>query len=142
MKLKIIERLAMGAFVGCFIVLLVMVIGSYANGPQNVFFTGNEVIGAFFGSIIVGWAFSLAGLVYEKEELAFPLQVMIQMLTGMGVLFVVAIFLGWMPVNLGIGPVITWIIIAVIFATVFWLGFYIYYKLLAKELNDKIKNIQ
>lgn len=142
MKLKIIERLAMGAFVGCFIVLLVMVIGSYANGPQNVFFTGNEVIGAFFGSIIVGWAFSLAGLVYEKEELAFPLQVMIQMLTGMGVLFVVAIFLGWMPINLGIGPVITWIIIAVIFATVFWLGFYIYYKLLAKELNDKIKNIQ
>ncbi|MBE6488631.1 MAG: DUF3021 domain-containing protein [Methanosphaera stadtmanae] len=142
MKLKIIERLAMGAFVGCFIVLLVMVIGSYANGPQNVFFTGNEIIGAFFGSIIVGWAFSLAGLVYEKEELAFPLQVMIQMLTGMGVLFVVAIFLGWMPVNLGIGPVITWIIIAVIFATVFWLGFYIYYKLLAKELNDKIKNIQ
>lgn len=142
MKLKIIERLAMGAFVGCFIVLLVMVIGSYANGPQNVFFTGNEVIGAFFGSIIVGWAFSLAGLVYEKEELAFPLQVMIQMLTGMGVLFVVAIFLGWMPVNLGIGPVITWILIAVIFATVFWLGFYIYYKLLAKELNDKIKNIQ
>lgn len=142
MKLKIIERLAMGAFVGCFIVLLVMVIGSYANGPQNVFFTGNEIIGAFFGSIIVGWAFSLAGLVYEKEELAFPLQVIIQMLTGMGVLFVVAIFLGWMPVNLGIGPVITWIIIAVIFATVFWLGFYIYYKLLAKELNDKIKNIQ
>ena len=67
---------------------------------------------------------------------------MIQMFTGMAVLFVVAILLGWMPVNLGIGPVITWIIIAIIFATVFWLGFYIYYRLLAKELNDKIKNIQ
>lgn len=142
MKLKIMERLAMGAFVGCFIVLLVMVVGSYANGPQNVTFSGNDVIGAFFGSIIVGWAFSLAGLVYENEELTFPLQVMIQMFTGMGVLFVVALLLGWMPVNLGIGPIVTWIIIAIIFATIFWLGFYIYYKLLAKELNDKIKKNQ
>ena len=142
MKLDIIERLAMGAFVGCFIVLLVMVIGSYANGPQNVTFSGYDVIGAFFGSIVVGWTFSLAGLVYEKEEIAFPLQVMIQMFSGMAVLFVVAILLGWMPVKLGIGPVITWVIIAVIFATISWLGFYIYYKLLAKDLNDKIKNMQ
>lgn len=142
MKLKIIERLAMGAFVGCFIVLMVMVIGSYVNGPQNVTFSGYEVIGAFFGSIIVGWAFSLSGLIYEREDMAFPLQVIIQMFTGMAVLFVVAIYLGWMPVNLGIGPVITWIVIAIIIGTVFWLGFYMYYTLLAKDLNDKIKTIQ
>lgn len=139
MKIDLIERLAMGAFVGCFIVMLVMVIGSYANGPQNVTFSGQEIIGAFFGSIVVGWAFSLSGLIYDREDVAFPIQVIFQMLVGMSVLFVVAVYLGWMPINLGIGPIITWVTIAIIFAAVFWLGFYIYYSLLAKDMNKKIK---
>ena len=63
MKLDLIERLSMGAFVGCFIVMLVIVLGSYAAGPQNVSFSGVELINAFFGSIVVGWAFSLSGLI-------------------------------------------------------------------------------
>ena len=68
MEIKLIERLALGAFVGCFVVMLVMVLGSYAAGPENVSFSGLEVINAFLGSIVVGWAFSLSGLIYEKEE--------------------------------------------------------------------------
>ena len=71
----IIEKLSLGAFVGCFIVLLVMSLGSYINGPENVIFSGVEVIHAFIGSIVVGWAFSLAGLIYDNEDIAFPLQV-------------------------------------------------------------------
>ncbi|MBO7443293.1 MAG: DUF3021 family protein, partial [Methanobrevibacter sp.] len=123
MKINLIERLSMGAFVGCFVVMLVMVLGSYAAGPQNVSFTGVEIINAFLGSIVVGWAFSLSGLIYEKEEIAFPLQVIFQMVIGMGVLFAMAVYLKWMPINLGIGPIITWIVIACIFAAVFWVGF-------------------
>jgi hypothetical protein len=135
----IIKRLAMGAFVGCFIVLLVMSLGSYINNPEKVLFSGVEVINAFFGSIVVGWAFSLSGLIYDNENIAFPLQVMFQMVIGMGVLFIVAVFLGWMPLSLGIGPIITWIVIAIIFGVIFWFGFYLYYKLLARELNKKLE---
>ena len=139
MKLDLIERLSMGAFVGCFIVMLVIVLGSYAAGPQNVSFSGVELINAFFGSIVVGWAFSLSGLIYEKDEVPFPLQVIFQMVIGMGVLFAVAIYLGWMPISLGIGPIITWVLIACIFATVFWFGFYIYYTLQARDINKKLE---
>lgn len=139
MKIELIERLAMGAFVGCFIVMLVMVLGSYAAGPENVLFSGLEIIGAFFGSIVVGWAFSLSGFIYEKEEVPFPLQVIFQMVIGMGVLFAVAVYLGWMPINLGIGPIITWVTIACIFAAVFWVGFYIYYTLEARNINKKLE---
>ena len=138
-KNMIIKKLSMGAFVGCFIVLLIMAMGSYMLGPENVSFSGVEVINAFIGSIIVGWAFSFAGLIYEYEDIAFPLQVIIQMGIGMGVLFAVAVYLEWMPVTLGIGPVITWIVIAIIFAAIFWLGFYLYYRLLARDLNKKIE---
>lgn len=139
MKFDLIERLSMGAFVGCFVVMLVMVLGSSAVGPQNVSFSGAEIINAFLGSIVVGWAFALSGLIYEKEEIAFPLQVIFQMVIGLGVLFAVAIYLEWMPISLGIGPIITWIAIAIVFAAVFWVGFYVYYTLQARDINKKLE---
>ena len=139
MKINLIERLSMGAFVGCFIVMLVMVLGSIQYGPQNVSFSGTDIINAFLGSIVAGWAFSLSGLIYEKEDIALPLQVLFQMVVGLGVLFAIAIYLQWMPINLGIGPIITWIVIACVFAAISWLGFYFYYYLVARDLNKKLK---
>jgi hypothetical protein len=140
MKIDLIKRLGMGAFVGCFVVMLVMVLGSLQFGPQNVSFSGVEIINAFLGSIVVGWAFALSGIIYEKEDVAFPLQVIFQMIVGLGVLFAVAVYLKWMPVTLGIGPIITWIAIACVFAAIFWFGFYLYYYLVARDLNSKLNN--
>ncbi|MBQ7929111.1 MAG: DUF3021 domain-containing protein [Methanobrevibacter sp.] len=140
MKVDLIKRLAMGAFVGCFIVMFVMVLISLQNGPQNVSFDGNTVINAFLGSIVVGWGFSLTGLIYEREDIAFPLQVAFQMGIGMTILFIVAIYLQWMPINLGLSIIVEWIIIACVFAAVSWCGFYIYYYLVARDLNNKLKN--
>ena len=139
MKVDLIKRLGIGAFVGCFIVMLVMVLISFSEGPEKTVFNGLEIINAFFGSIVVGWAFSFSGLIYEKEELAFPFQVIFQMVIGMGVLFAMAVYLKWMPINLGIGPIITWIVIAIIFACIFWFGFYIYYTLQARDINKKLE---
>jgi len=140
MKIDLIKRLAMGAFVGCFIVMLVMVLISFDVGPSIVSFSGQDVINAFFGSIVVGWAFSLSGLIYEREDIAFPLQIIFQMVIGMGVLFAIAVYLHWMPIELGIGPIVTWIVIACIFAAISWSCFYIYYYLVARNLNNKLNN--
>ena len=135
---ELIKSLALGAFVGCFIVLLVAVLSSFAYGPENVFFSGTDIINAFFGSIVIGWAFSLTGHIYDREDLALPLQVIFQMGIGFTVLLGVAIYLGWMPLSLGWGFILTWILIAVVFATIFWLGFYLYYYLLARDINQKL----
>ena len=139
MKTDLIKRLAMGAFVGCFIVMLIMVLASLQIGPQNVNFTGIDVINAFLGSIVVGWGFSLTGMIYDCEDIAFPLQVAFQMGIGMTILFIVAIYLKWMPVDLGIGIIIEWVIIACIFAAISWFSFYIYYYMVARNLNSKLK---
>ena len=72
-------------------------------------------------------------------EIAFPFQVLFQMVIGLGVLFVVAVYLEWMPISLGIGPIITWVVIACVFAAISWFGFYIYYYLVARDLNKKLK---
>ena len=140
MKTDIIKRLAMGAFVGCFIVMFIMVLISLQSGPLDVDFSGETIINAFLGSIVVGWGFSLTGMIYEREDIAFPLQVAFQMGIGMAILFIVAIYLGWMPINLGISIIIEWVVIACIFAAISWLGFYMYYYLVARDLNDKLKN--
>lgn len=140
MKLTdLIESLALGAFVGCFIGLLVAVLISFEAGPQNITFSGTDIINLFFGCIVAGWGFSLTSFIYEKEDLALPFQIIFQMVIGMGVLFSIAVYLKWMPVTLGIWPVITWVLIACVFAAVFWIGFYVYYFLLARNLNKKIE---
>ncbi|MBR2557124.1 MAG: DUF3021 domain-containing protein [Methanobrevibacter sp.] len=139
MNMDIIKRLAMGAFVGCFIVMVVMVLISYNVGPSVVKFSGTDVINAFLGSIVIGWGFSLTGMIYEKEDLPLPLQIIFQMGIGMTILFLVAIYLKWMPVDLGWGPIVTWVLIACLFAAISWFGFYIYYYLVARELNNKLK---
>ena len=139
MNVDLIKRLAMGAFVGCFMVMLVMIFISVQIGPSNVHFSGVDVINAFFGSIVVGWAFSLTGLIYERDDISFPLQIIFQMGIGMTVLFIVSVYLKWMPIDLGWGPILTWILIACIFAAIFWFGFYIYYYLVARDLNNKLK---
>ena len=136
----IIKTLSMGAFVGCFIGLLVAVFISFQVGPQNISFSGTDIVNLFFGCIVAGWAFSLTGLIYEREDVPLPLQIIFQMGIGMTVLFLVAVYLKWMPIDLGIGPIITWVAIACVFAAIFWLGFYIYYYLLARNLNDKLKD--
>ncbi len=138
MKVDLIKRLAMGAFVGCFIVLFIMTLMALQNGPQNISFDGATIINAFIGSIVVGWGFSLTGIIYERDDIAFPLQIAFQMGIGMAILFIVAIYLQWMPIDLGIGIIIEWIIIACIFAAISWCGFYIYYYLVARDLNNKL----
>ena len=135
---NIIKMLSQGAFVGCFIGLMVAVLISYQVGPQNVSFSGVDIINLFFGCIVAGWGFSLTGFIYDREDIALPLQIIFQMGIGMTVLFLIAIYLKWMPVNMGIGPIVTWVLIAFIFGAVFWCGFYIYYYLLARNLNKKI----
>lgn len=136
----IIKTLSMGAFVGCFIGLLVAVFISFQVGPQNISFSGTDIVNLFFGCIVAGWAFSLTGLIYEREDVPLPFQIIFQMGIGMTVLFLVAIYLKWMPIDLGIGPIITWVAIACVFAAIFWFGFYIYYYLLARNLNDKLND--
>jgi len=134
----IIESLALGAFVGCFIGLLVAVLISFQAGPQNISFSGTDIVNLFFGCIVAGWGFSLTGLIYEREDLPLPFQIIFQMGIGMTVLFLIAIYLKWMPVDMGIGPVITWIVIACVFGVIFWCGFYVYYYLLARNLNKQL----
>ena len=49
----IIKHLALGAFVGCFIVSLIEVLIALQSGPQVVSFSGYDVINAFFDQLLL-----------------------------------------------------------------------------------------
>ena len=130
MDLKdIIESLALGAFVGCFILCLVEIMISLIAGPENISFSGTDIINGVLGSIVAGFGFSLPSFIYEREDIP-----------GMAVLFAIAIYLGWMTITMGIGPILEWVVIAFIFGAIFWIGFYLYYSYEAKEINKKLKD--
>ncbi len=141
MNLKdIIESLALGAFVGCFILCLVEIMISLIAGPENISFSGTDIINGVLGSIVAGFGFSLPSFIYEREDIPLPIQVLFQMGIGMVVLFAIAIYLGWMTITMGIGPILEWVVIAFIFGAIFWIGFYFYYSYEAKEINKKLKD--
>ena len=140
MELKIIRHLGLGAFVGCFITMFSMVLTVILNTPCTVYFSGVDIVNAFLGAIVIGWAFSLSGLIYYKEDLAFPIQVIFQMVVGMSVLYATAVYLKWMPIESGLQPILIWILISCIICAVFWIGFYVYHYLVARDLNKKLGN--
>lgn len=141
MKLTdLIENLAMGAFVGCFVLCMVQLLLAITE-PDLVFFTSQMTIHSVPAVIIIGWSFSLTSFIYEREEISFPFQVLFQRGIGMTVLFITAIYLGWIPLSFGWQPIVIWILIACIFAAIFWSGFMIYYYLLSRQLNDKISKL-
>ena len=50
-KSDIISAIWMGAFVGCFIILLIMVIDAYIEGPDTYLLPGRMIINSFYFSI-------------------------------------------------------------------------------------------
>lgn len=141
MKLiDIVKQLALGAFVGCFILCMVIVLIA-TSSSHSVSFDALYLSKSIFASIIIGWAFSLSGLIYDNEEFPLALQVLIQMICGLTTLFLSAIILGWIPLDNGVDPFISFIVTTVIFTVIFWIGFYLYDYYQAKELNQKINII-
>lgn len=141
MKLiDIVKQLALGAFIGCFILCMVIVLISTLSS-QSVSFDGLYLSKSILASIIIGWAFSLSGFIYNKEDLALALQVLIQMICGLTTLFLSAMILGWIPLDKGLDPFISFAVTTIIFTVIFWIGFYLYDYYQAKELNQKIRII-
>lgn len=139
---NLVRSLALGAFVGCFVISIIEILMALVAGPENFVITGSEIINLVLGSIVIGFAFSLPTFIYERDDIALPFQVIFQMGIGMIVLFVVAIYFGWMPITSGLAPILIWVGVAFAFSVIFWLGFYLYYFFAAKKLNEKIKSFE
>lgn len=130
-----------GIIIGCTIVSFIAVAFALVRGPENFVLSGTTIVNSVFGASIIGVAFALSSIIYERENIPLYYQVMFQMGIGFAVLIIVAIALQWMPLNQGILPIIVWILIALIIGFAIWFGFYLYEKNEAKKINKQLNKL-
>ncbi|MEE0252357.1 MAG: DUF3021 domain-containing protein [Acutalibacteraceae bacterium] len=94
------------------------------------------------GSMITGIAFYVPSLVYQNEKLSKGLQVFIHMGIGLLTYISVGLYVGWIPLQAGGWVVAVAIVSAVVISFLIWFGFYLYYRLEAKRINEKLKEKQ
>ena len=115
-----------------------MLIISFSEG--KIYFTANEYLKQLICSAVVGIAFALPTLIYENEKLSQGIKCLIHLGIGFIIYFITAFIAGWLPISLGIGIVISSVLIIIALSFVIYFFFWLYYKNEAKKINQKIKN--
>lgn len=135
---KFLGRTFLGIAWGCTINCLVMLIISFSEG--KIYFTANEYLKQLICSAVVGIAFALPTFIYENEKLSQGIKCLIHLGIGFITYFINAFIAGWFPISLGIGIVISSVLIMIALSFVIYFFFWLYYKNEAKKINQKIKN--
>lgn len=135
---KFLGRTFLGIAWGCTINCLVMLIISFSEG--KIYFTANEYLKQLICSAVVGIAFALPTFIYENEKLSQGIKCLIHLGIGFITYFINAFIAGWFPISLGIGIVISSVLIMIALSFVIYFFFWLCYKNEAKKINQKIKN--
>ena len=90
------------------------------------------------GTLVIGLGFGLPAVVYEREELSLPVQIMIHMGSGCIVLLLTSWVVGWIPREQGFLMIAKIAAEQLLIAFGIWFGFYKHQKKLAQKMNQKL----
>lgn len=135
---KILRSSFIGIGVAVIISSIVMMIIDIANNG-NLGFPNYQYTKMFLGAVIVGLGFGLPSLVYENENIPYPLQVVFHMGIGCAVMLVVAFSVGWIPSGGGAPVVILSVAGEIVAAFLIWKVITVHYKNEAEQINRKLK---
>lgn len=94
------------------------------------------------GTLVIGLGFGLPAVVYEREELSRPVQILIHMGTGCTVLLITSWVVGWMPATQGLLGILKIAAGQLLLAFSLWFGFYLNRKKLAEKMNQKLSDLE
>lgn len=140
---KIVKKVMLGVGMGCFGFVAMLFIASAFAGGANVFIgqkTGEEWLQTAACFIFIAVGFYVPSLVYEKENLATGLKVLIHMTAGVIVFLLTSYFAGWIEGSFG--AVAVYILTAVGTAAVVWVIYVAVFKIQADRMNRKIREKQ
>ena len=140
--MKLLKLIGNGIAWGCTICMFILITGSLIAGDGFLAMTSERFLAQAIGSIIVGIGFTVPSLIYSRESLSRGMQTLIHMGTGFFIYFLVALNLGWIPVEFGWQMTVLSILIAVAFAFAIWFGFYLYNKREAQKLNQQLETMK
>ncbi len=127
-----LTRSILGIFFGSFLTLITVF--------MTVYFGKIEVLDAAvlmknaLGMIICGWFFTVTPLLFEIENLSLKVQTALHFLCVVVLYFIVAFIIGWIPFT--IKGFIGMLAIFIVFYTIIWLAFYLYFRQQAAKLNE------
>lgn len=136
---KILKLFLMGIAWGCTMNVLIGMVGVATMGPEFLISNVSDYFANIFAGIIIGLGFTLPSVVYEKEEMARGIQVLIHLGIGLVIYFIAAFWRGWIPLQYGIGTVVGMIAGTLAITGVIWFCFYLYYRKEAMRINEKLK---
>ncbi|WP_370295768.1 DUF3021 domain-containing protein [Rossellomorea marisflavi] len=132
---NLIVRIFGGFGVGGVLSVLILAFGVDPSADIDV----REIMFSLLGNMITGAYFSVASMVFKIEDWSMMKQTVIHYTASLLILFPVFTWLtGWIAVEpaqllSGLG----------IFTGIYmfnWLGWYLYYKQIAKKMNESIRN--
>ncbi len=89
-------------------------------------------------STIVGIGFGTSSIVYKVERLHLWQQSLIHFGIGMPIYLIVGFSMGWFPAMPSYAVIVTVLLAVMVFAII-WSCFYLYYRSVAKKINEQLK---
>lgn len=135
---KILGRSFVGIGTALIISSIIMMAIDIANGGR-LEFQNYQYTKMFFAAVVVGLGFGIPSLIYENENIPYPLQVVFHMGIGCAVMLVAAFSVGWIPSG-GAAPVVILSVAGEIAAAfLIWKIISLHYKNEAEQINRKLK---
>ncbi|MEK4385730.1 DUF3021 domain-containing protein [Solibacillus sp. FSL W7-1464] len=132
-----LNRSIAGIFFGSFLTLVTIFLTVYF-GEKEVLDSSVLVKNAL-GLIICGWFFSVTPLLFEMENFTLKMKTVLHFLCVVILYFIVAFVIGWIPFT--IKGFFGMLCIFIVFYTVIWLGFYLYFRQQAAKLNEDLNKL-
>lgn len=130
-------RSIIGILIGSFVSVMVTS-GIIYFGHIHVI-DGEIFIENSLGSIFCGWFFTVSPLYFEIKSLRLSQQTALHFITIIVLYFSLSLGIGWLPFDMKSILISAAIFIAIYI--VIWVSYYLYYKNLAKRMNEDLKKI-
>ncbi|MFC5602036.1 DUF3021 domain-containing protein [Sporosarcina koreensis] len=132
-----LTRSILGIFFGSFLAIVTILAVIYIGNKEmlDASILGKNVLGTVF----CGWFFTVTPLLFENEKLTLPVQTTLHFTSVTVLFFIVAFVIGWIPFTLK--GFIGMLGIFIVFYTIIWLSFYMYFKKQAAQLNDELRGL-
>lgn len=137
--MKLLKIIGEGIAWGCTLCVFIMLAGALIGGDEFFAMTTDRFVAQAIGTIIIGLGFTVPSLIYDCEKFGRGFQTLIHMGTGFFIYFLVALNIGWIPVECGWKVTVVSVLIAVAFAFAVWFCFYLYDKKTAEKMNQQLR---
>ena len=139
--IKAVKYLYWGISWGCTFFVLICLVLYLMGGSAYLEQIMEQFPKHALGSVIVGIACGSTSIVYTMEKLSRSLQILIHFTVGLGVYFLTALYLEWIPRQLS-WSLAAFFAVGILSFIVIWALFYLYNKNEAQKWNQRLKELE